>query len=145
MFASAALLLTVLAAQFGPAGATTTDFGRADSARAVAVQPDGRLVVAGSSSSPNQDVYLPAVSRYLEDGALDPSFGGDGTVTTELGSFAGANDVLVQTDGRIVAVGAAGDDDHGGLGAVRYLPDGALDPSFGGGDGLVVARSGRGG
>ncbi len=130
MFASAALLLTVLAAQFGPAGAVTTDFGREDTAVAAAVQPDGRLVVAGSSSE-NEETYVVALSRYLEDGSLDPSFGGDGTVTTDL--VAGARDLLVQPDGRIVAVGAAED----AMGAVRYLPDGTLDPSFGGGDGLA--------
>jgi len=136
MFASAALLLTVLAAQFGPAGTTTTDFDRRDdSATAVAVQPDGRVVVAGSSSDPKQERSSFALSRYLEHGALDPSFGGDGTITADLGG-GGARDLLVQADGRIVAVGEAGGDEHAGMGAVRYLPDGTLDPSFGG-DGLV--------
>jgi uncharacterized delta-60 repeat protein len=126
-----ALLLAVLAAQFGPGGATTTDFGREDIAAAVAVQPDGRLVVAGTSSAPKEERQSLALSRYHEDGSLDPSFGGDGTVTSDL--LLDARDLLVQPDGRIVAVGQAED----AMGAVRYLADGTLDPSFGGGDGLA--------
>lgn len=145
MFTSAALLLAVFAAQFGPAGATTTDFDRReDSATAVAVQPDGRLVVAGSSSDANQEHSSFALSRYREDGALDPSFGGDGTVTTVFGS-GGARDLVVQADGRIVAVGEAGDSEDQGMGAVRYLPDGTLDPSFGGDGSVNLEKIGRSG
>jgi uncharacterized delta-60 repeat protein len=126
------------------ARAVTTDFaGREDEARAIAVQPDGKLVLAGSSSAPAQERVSFALSRYLPDGRLDPGFGAGGEVITDLGSSdAGASDVFVMADGRIVAVGQGGrvfEDE--GMGVMRYLPDGSTDPSFGGGDGY--AKVGR--
>ena len=140
MFASAVLLLTVLAGQVATARVTTTDFGRKDAPSAVAVQPDGRLVVAGTSAAPNQERVWVAISRYREDGALDPTFGGDGTITADLGG--GAHDLLVQADRRIVAVGDAGREQHAGMGAVRYLPDGTLDRSFGGDGSVTIEKIG---
>ena len=85
------------------------------------------------------------VVRYLPDGTLDPSFGDDGIVHTtfEHGpSLALA--VALQPDGRLVVAGYAGRDagPYGGLtvhmAVATYLPDGQLDPSFGGGDGKKV-------
>src|SRR5690349_16772477 len=68
-------------------------------------------------------------------GGLDPSFGGDGIVTRNLVTTEGAvtNDTAVQADGKIVAVGNAGGD----MFVARFTPDGALDPSFGAGGGMV--------
>lgn len=84
------------------------------------------LVVSLALSSP--------VSAGQND-QLDPSFGGDGKVTTEGPGFA---DVAVQRDGKIVAAGSYGwvSPEHGRL--ARYLPDGSLDPSFAD-DGLAEA------
>lgn len=79
------------------------------------------------------------------DGKLDPSFGGGGTVTVDLGlnnDFAFA--VLVQADGRIVAAGSTHDPvNHSDFrsGLVRLQSNGSLDPSFGSG-GIVVGPSG---
>ena len=66
-------------------------------------------------------------------GQLDPFFGSAGVVTTAIGGIAVAEDVLVQPDGRIVAVGVAGSD----AAVVRYQQNGILDPSFGAG-GIVT-------
>ena len=135
MLTAAALLLALAAAQFAP---VTTDFDRHDDrAEAVAIQADGKVVVAGYSERKFTASY--ALSRYLPDGSLDPSFGGDGTVTADLGDFDGVEDVLVQPDGRIVGVGGAtvGEDDR--LGVVRVLPDGRLDASFGSGGTVKLA------
>ena len=77
---------------------------------------------------------LPSAGQ-ARPGDLDRTFSGDGRVTTQFpGSRTDlANAVAVQQDGRIVAAG-----DSLNYGAVsRYLRDGSLDPSFGGGDGLV--------
>ncbi len=121
-------------------GKATTAFW-AGSARgtSVAVQGDGKVVVAGSAAG------RIALARYTTTGALDPTFGGDGRVTTELepGS-AGANGVAIQSNGRIVVAGCAdaGGPSSGGLFALaRFLPDGTLDGSFGGG--IVTTRFGR--
>jgi uncharacterized delta-60 repeat protein len=128
-----------------PAGAaapsaqsTVTDFGgRSDEARAVAVQRDGRVVVAGVSRAPGKGHGYFALARYRTDGTLDPSFGAGGRVLTDFGSSDdGAYDVLVLTDGRIVAAGSGGRSfENESMAVARYLPDGTPDPSFGGGDG----------
>jgi uncharacterized delta-60 repeat protein len=118
--------------RFGAGGKARTDVGGADWAEAVAIAPGGDVVVAGGSGS---DV---AVTRYDAAGRLDPTFGGRGTVVTDLG---GGDDVaaalVVQPDRRIVVAGYRGPD----LAVARYLVDGRLDSSFGRG-GVVVTDLG---
>ena len=115
-----------LDATFGSGGKVTTDFGGSDVGEAVAVQRDGRIVVAGDRLDPGpHDVVL---ARYTAGGRLDPSFDEDGKVATDFGGTSdGAFDVAVQGDGRIVAVGRAGQD----FALARYRTDGSLDPTFG--------------
>jgi uncharacterized delta-60 repeat protein len=126
---------------FGDGGRVRTDFGgRFDEALAVAVQPDGRIVVAGASSdAAGSDM---AVARYTGDGALDPSFDGDGMALLDFGGPSAARAVAVQGDGRVVVAGRA--DRPFGPGCcvadfalARLTASGAPDPSFGG-DGRVV-------
>lgn len=116
-----------LDASFSRDGKVRTDFGAADEATSVDIAPHGSIVVVGVSSGEF------AVSRYTPDGTLDPHFGGDGTVTTALGSVdAFASDVTIQTDGRIVVVGGGSRK----FLVVRYRRGGSLDPTFGG-NGIV--------
>jgi uncharacterized delta-60 repeat protein len=120
---------------FDDDGLVTTDFGgNQDVAFTVAIQPDGKVVAAGSSSP---DVFTQhfALVRYNPDGSLDTSFGGDGLVVTDVG-FARVRALAFQTDGKILA---AGDGSSGSV-LVRYNPDGSLDTSFDG-DGLVTVES----
>ncbi len=108
------------------------------------IQPDGRILVVGETRVGAQDDF--AVNRYLTDGSLDTSFGGDGKVSTD---FGGAVDrayaALVQPDGRIVVAGHAavptplGPDND--FAVARYTGAGALDGSFGG-DGRVSLNIG---
>src|SRR4051812_27547114 len=107
---------------FSGDGRQTTDFGGSDLAAAVAVQADGKIVVAGSSDGNF------ALARYGVDGALDPSFSGDGLVTTDLGGTDDGQGVAIQADGRIVVAGASGGD----FALARYTTGGGLDPSFSG-------------
>ena len=117
----------------------------AGAARGVALQPDGKIVVVGSDASSSAF----AVARYNPDGSPDTAFGGgDGNVTTDIGfSYEGANAVALQSDGKIVAVGTTwdggtvGGSQWGHFSLVRYNPDGSLDLSFGGGDGIVVTEN----
>lgn len=97
----------------------------------VAVQPDGRIVVAGTSAGSF------AVARLLPDGTLDASFGGTGLVTTPIASSE-AVAVLVQEDGAIVAAG----EDGAGLQIARYTPTGGLDGTFGTGGVATMAPFG---
>ena len=127
----------------GGTGKVTTNLGGTDAAYSVALQTDGKIVVAGTSNASGSDDIM--VTRYLEDGTLDASFGTGGTVLTDL-SGAGSADLgrrlAIQPDGKIVVVGET-DAGTGGLNyaLVRYMPDGTLDSSFGT-TGLVVLDGG---
>ncbi|HKE20466.1 MAG TPA: hypothetical protein VKB80_36585, partial [Kofleriaceae bacterium] len=107
---------------FGDGGLATATFSSGnDVARAVAVQPDGRIVVAGQSS--NLAVPDFAIARFDTTGALDGSFDGDGMLAVDFfGSFDGAACVALQPDGKIIAAGFARNGTATGLGMVRLLP-----------------------
>ncbi len=123
---------------FGSSGTLTTSFGatRQDQGYAVAVQPDGKVVVAGDSY--HGSGYDIAVARYTELEDLDPSFGAGGKVLTPFpGTGASTRAVAIQDDGNIVVAGGTA----GLFLLVRYTPDGALDPAFGAG-GIVTTDFG---
>ena len=120
---------------FGSAGKVTTDFGGDDKAWGLAVQPDGRAVVAGGrfDPGPSDDFVL---ARYTKSGALDPTFDGDGKVTTDFGGRAdGADDVAIQADGKIVAAGSGfpAQVRPVDFALARYNRAGTLDGTFGDG------------
>ena len=117
---------------FNGSGKVTTVIGTGDDeARSVAVQNDGKIVVAGHSfNGSNLDI---AVVRYLANGSLDTTFGGTGKVTTAIGSGDDyARSVGVQENGRIVVAGGYYNGSNIDFALVRYLPNGNLDTSFGG-------------
>ena len=114
---------------FGP------EFYGLDEIRALAVQPDGKIVAAGFSyNGLQQDI---ALARYNTDGSLDNSFGGDGQVNTNLGTDNGVGDIAyaiaIQADGKIVVAGTSDDGPSPTLDFViiRYNADGSIDNSFG--------------
>ena len=117
-------------------------------ATSVVIQSDGKILVAGTSVvvPPYSDF---AVVRFTTDGRLDSSFGGDGIVTTDIGS--GTQDLLtsvaIQSDGKIVVAGSSeipGTGNFAGdFAVVRYNAEGTLDNSFGGGDGKLTTHQGR--
>lgn len=136
---------------FGNGGIVTTHFpgGQGSYAFSVALQPDGAIVVGGThfvafSSDASSDTDF-ALARYAPDGRLDASFGSGGLVTTSFGGNDDAFAVLLQPDGRIVAVGdATFSATYIDFALARYGPDGRLDPSFGSG-GKVHLDFGSGG
>jgi uncharacterized delta-60 repeat protein len=110
-------------------------------ANGVALQADGKIVVVTASAAvgSNRDWMI---ARFQGNGALDPTFGGgDGIVQTDFNSTEAdiPSDILVQPDGKIVAVGLKGLSDGYVFAAARYEDDGDLDPGFGHG-GKAVAR-----
>ncbi len=115
---------------FGEDGIATIDFGGDDFGVALARQPDGRLLVAGRSTTAGA-----IVARLRSNGTLDPSFGGgDGRVALPGGGS--ASEVLVQPDGKLLVAGnAAGAE---AMTVNRLLPDGTPDLGFGGGDGVAT-------
>jgi uncharacterized delta-60 repeat protein len=121
-----------LAAASGAASASVGNF-------AMAVQPNGKIVVAGGSGRVGGEASGPefgAVVRYKRDGSLDRSFGGgDGiALLQQLGPLTA---VALQPDGKILVTAPIGGE--GGL--ARLLPNGSLDPSFGTGGVLYAGAS----
>jgi uncharacterized delta-60 repeat protein len=101
-------------------------------ARAVAVQPDGKVVAVGELHDGQSNQYF-GVFRYLPDGSLDPSFGAGGWTAVDIGSFEEARAVALQGDGKIVVAGETTCRTGGCVAAMRFNPDGSLDGSFGAG------------
>jgi uncharacterized delta-60 repeat protein len=122
---------------FGGDGKVTTNFSPGnDLANGVAIAPGGAIVAAGAARVEGADPRF-ALARYNSDGTLDPSFGGDGKVTT---NFTAGTDValgmVLRPDGRVVVAGTAGRTNHR-FALAAYETDGTLDASFGG-DGKVT-------
>ena len=114
-------------------GKRTLNHGGSDVARAVMVQPDGKILVAGSGGS-NQDF---TVARLHPDGSLDDTFAGDGTAVADFGGNDQGQAAALQPDGKIVVVGATDLMSNTRMAVARFSPDGSLDATFapGGADG----------
>lgn len=115
--------------KFDHDGIRVIDFGGYDYLEGIALQPDGKMVLVGTTSGPDM-----LVARIRPRGALDTTFGGgDGYVTLDLAGAEIAYDVTVQPDGKIVVAGRS----PRGLTVVRFLSDGSFDGDFGGLSGIV--------
>jgi len=127
----------------GGDGIVTTDFGNSDNAAlSMALQSDGKIVVAGYSINAGTNFDI-AVGRYNADGTPDTSFGTGGLVMTDFGNSDNAVvSVVLQSDGKIVAAGYSITGGSQDFAVVRYNTDGTLDTSFGGGDGIVTTDFG---
>jgi len=106
---------------FGWSGRVTTAFDGDAEARALVLQPDGKLVAAGRAGGAF------ALARYEREGTLDAIFGWHGRVTTTFDGDAEAHALVLQPDGKLVAAGRAG----GAFALARYERNGTLDPIFG--------------
>ncbi len=123
---------------FGGSGHVVSYVGTVStSAQGLCLQPDGKILVAGSAWVSSHFVF--ALFRYNADGTYDTSFNFDGKVTTDLDvQIASASSIALKEDGRIVAGGWAYDDPGSDFAVVCYDPYGAPDATFGGGDGIVT-------
>ncbi|RPH38746.1 MAG: hypothetical protein EHM86_09105, partial [Desulfobulbaceae bacterium] len=150
----AALFLPALAGQaaetldpsFGEQGVVITDFGIADDeASALAVQADGKILLAGfSSNTVLKDI---AIARYLSDGTLDLTFHGTGYLSFNVGDGnALARAIAVQNDGRIVVAGnfdSGANESSTEIFLVRLTEEGEPDVSFGVDGKLVLPLAGQ--
>lgn len=113
-----------------------------DYASAIAVQPDGKVITVGWTSTTAGGTDL-AIVRHTRDGALDPSFGTGGKVVTAVGAGRASDQayaVALQADGKILVGGvtATSGTDNDFL-LVRYLADGSLDTTFGTGGRVITS------
>ena len=110
----------------GGAAGSVVDFGGNDAVNAMIRQPDGKLVLVGSTSATNGGDF--AIARLNADGSLDSTFSGGGKETIDFGGADTAVAVALAPDGKIVVAG------QGGLGSdmvvTRLNPDGTIDTSF---------------
>ncbi len=125
---------------FGSKGFTFTQVGSGSSmARDVAIQSDGKYVVVGlavESDGVGENVI--AIVRYLSNGLLDTSFGSNGIVTKKINNSYpgnGANNVVLQDDGKIIVIGNSyRQTDNGQISYIdvcKFNSDGSIDTSFG--------------
>jgi uncharacterized delta-60 repeat protein/uncharacterized repeat protein (TIGR01451 family) len=115
---------------FGTAGVVNRDFGSIEAAREVRLQSDGRIVTVGSA--PGQI----RLTRFLATGALDSAFAGGGSIVH---AFAGSGEYMwmnIDGLGRIVVAGTVDNPDIDVF-VARFTSAGAIDTSFGGGDGWL--------
>ena len=104
-------------------------------AKAVIVQPDGRIVVAGElGATPNRDVF---VMRFTSSGIPDTTFSGDGVATIPVPRDGGVAGIAIAPDGNIVVAGNTTDDVTDDALLVRLTGSGAPDTGFSG-DGVAT-------
>jgi uncharacterized delta-60 repeat protein len=115
--------------------------GGGDFPHAVALQPDGKIVIVGHSTFNASAEADMVVVRLLPNGALDATFDGDGIKTIGLATFDIANAVKVQADGQIVIAGSSNNGSRTDSAILRLNPDGTFDSSFSG-DGILIASLG---
>lgn len=124
---------------FGTGGIVLTDFGNTcDVATAIAIQADGKIVVAGIADRTGNKKF--ALARYTTVGALDGSFGSGGTVATDVNSENNsgyATALAIQSDGKILVADYAEIGGKDQFVVLRYTATGSLDNSFDG-DGIVT-------
>jgi len=136
---------------FGTNGVIKTSLSQEgmDRINAVAIQPDGKIIAAGTG----QSVFFAALARYNADGTLDDTFGSGGLVGT-FGPFGQGstgpggrewNAVSILPDGKIVTAGYVStpccSNDKANFAVARFNPDGSRDGSFGAG-GVVITSVG---
>ena len=122
---------------FGLSGKALTPIGHRSQAYSVALQPDGKIVVAGWAYFPGFAGPSMAVARYNSNGSLDATFGKSGIVAHKIGSNDYARCVAVQSDGKIVIAGQSKIADNYDFALARYHSEGSPDTTFGSG-GVVI-------
>ena len=125
---------------FGMGGEVTTSFHASN----LTISADGTIIVAGGTLS-TADLKQQFLLRYNPDGSLDTTLGTGGEVITDFQGEATANSVLLQSDGKLVAVGSSQAAFVGSVSSfalARYTADGSLDATFGMAGKVVTPVSG---
>jgi uncharacterized delta-60 repeat protein len=123
---------------FGSSGKVMTFVGTGDAfSFAIALQSNGRIVLAGYSYTQGHDFTL---AGYNPNGTLDSTFGNGGFMATD---FSGSTDdiayaMTMQSDGKLVVAGHTGSYPEFDFGLIRYSSDGQPDQSFGSGGKVIT-------
>ncbi|MDZ4187262.1 MAG: hypothetical protein U1D25_04005, partial [Hydrogenophaga sp.] len=111
---------------------TSIDSGKHKIGHAVALQADGKILIAGAVSCTNRQTpgYCTLIERYNTDGSIDSTFNGPGAIRVDVNT-SGASGFIIQSDGKILIVGSRDDGNGDELSVARYQADGAIDSTFG--------------
>lgn len=115
-------------------GATPQPIGVQVASYAIALQSNGRPVVAGNATSCGNEQMM--IARYNTDGTLDGTLNGNGSVLTLFGNSAQANAIAVQSADQKIVISGYSDNT---IGLCRILPAGTLDTAFGSGGRVNLA------
>ncbi len=127
---------------FGGNGFLTTNFSPLSvSAKDLALQADGKIVVVGAGRDISLSNYDFVLARYNSDGSLDSTFDGDGKLNTDIGTVDFGESVAIQSDGKIVVAGSTQSGADNNFAVVRYNSNGSLDTTFDS-DGVVTTDFG---
>ena len=108
----------------------------ADEGKSIAVQSDGKILIAGTSY--NNSEYVFSIVRLNTDGSLDITFDGDGKIMLPVSVIGGKGEsVAVQADGKILVSGISSNGSESGFTVIRLNDDGSYDTNFDG-DGIAV-------
>jgi uncharacterized delta-60 repeat protein len=114
---------------YGRGGWAIVDVGGSSGANALVLQPDGKIVLAGTGYGSNYALDF-AAARLNSNGSLDPSFGHGGIATVPIGSYAIANAVVLEPNGQI-ALGGGAVVGQNEFAVARLNANGTLDTTFG--------------
>jgi uncharacterized delta-60 repeat protein len=114
---------------FGVGGRSLTDFGGTTYGQALALAPDGAIVVAGMSGAGGGNDF--AVARLRRDGHFDTRFGVGGKSRANMGGADAARSVALAADGTTIVVGESSLGGETDIAVARLRPDGYFDTGFG--------------
>jgi uncharacterized delta-60 repeat protein len=125
---------------FGTTGKVVTHFSAGlNTARAVAIQTDGKIIAAGGALAYGSSSDI-AIVRYNPDGSLDASFGSGGKILLDIFGFRDfASAIALQQDGKILVAGGTSTGAATDFAVVRLHSDGSLDSSFGSGGKVITS------
>ena len=140
-------LADAVVCRYLPDGTLDTSFGGTGKVRtsianfrlaafAVAIQTDGKIVIAGGAYGTTNKIFL---ARYNAEGTLDNTFNGIGTLTLSIGTFSvdEADALAIRPDGKIVVAGTSMNETLKDFAVLRFNANGSLDTTFGG-TGFVI-------
>ncbi len=107
---------------FGAGGRVVTTVSSRNFPADVSLQPDGKIIIAGSAADNFSGFLDYAIVRYNSNGSLDASFGAGGIVSTDITQTDNPNAIALQPDGKILV--------NGNSGIVRYNANGSMDTGF---------------
>lgn len=129
---------------FGSHGVASVDLGGEEVVYGLGVAKNGEIILGGYTLGVDKRKGIDfALVSFTKEGKLNSSFGRSGFVTTDLGGSDEMHYLVLQPDGKIVAGGFTNKGGKSSFAVARYLPQGAIDKSFGSGGWVTNSFSGQ--